>query len=76
MKGKEAGMVFPGRTVTADQAEEKLLYFVCYLHVSSAHTQRKAILRPSPGLEAELFHCLISQTTKVQSHERAGVATA
>lgn len=76
MKGKEPGMVFPGRTVTADQAEENLLFFICYLHISSAHTQSTAIQKPSLSLEAVLFHCLISQTTKVQSRERAGVATA
>lgn len=31
MKGKQAGMGFPGRTVTADQAEENLpfLFVIC-----------------------------------------------
>lgn len=78
MKGKEAGVGIPGRTVTvtADHAEGNLLFFVCYLQISSAYTQSKATLKPSLGLEAVLFHCLISQTVKVQSCERAGVATA
>lgn len=76
MKGKQAGMGFPGRTVTADQAEENLLFFVCYLHTSSAHTESKATLKPSLGLGAVLFHCLISQTAEVQSCERTGVTTA
>lgn len=51
-------------------------FFVCYLHISSAHRQSKASLKPSLGLGAVLFHRLLSQTTEVQSCERAGVATA